>query len=113
MNIHPQPVFETLLLGLPTTEVFFGLTACHNAEPEKVHGACRSITSKRGVSLHCMTMCTSDRKDRVWVYRGKGTKYLQDTFEINEPTREKFLRVMLERAALTLSGLSLSQHHRR
>ena len=45
-----------------------------------------------------MTMRTTDQKNKVWVYRGKGTKYLQDTFEIDEPTAEEFVKVMLERA---------------
>jgi hypothetical protein len=45
-----------------------------------------------------MTMRTTDHKNKVWVYRGKGTKYLQDTFDIDEPTPEEFVKVMLERA---------------
>jgi hypothetical protein len=45
-----------------------------------------------------LTMRTTDNKNKVWVYRGRGTKYLQDTFDIDEPTKEEFLRVLLERA---------------
>jgi hypothetical protein len=70
----------------------------NDAQPLEVHGACRSVSSKYGVSLHCLTMRTTDNKNKVWVYRGRGTKYLQDTFDIDEPTKEEFLRVMLERA---------------
>lgn len=41
-------------------------------------------------------MRTKDHKDKVWVYRGKGTKYLQDGLDIEEPTTEEFVKVMLE-----------------
>lgn len=36
-----------------------------DAKPIDVHGASRSTTSKHGVSLHCVTMRTTDQKNKV------------------------------------------------
>ncbi|TIA53107.1 hypothetical protein D6C77_08254 [Aureobasidium pullulans] len=62
-----------------------------------VHGDNKSIKSKRNVVFHSTTMHTSDGKFKVWVVRSK-SKYTQDIFEVKKPTKEEFLKVMLERA---------------
>ncbi|CAD0086639.1 unnamed protein product [Aureobasidium vineae] len=63
-----------------------------------VHGDSKSIRSKRNITCHSVTMRTTDGKNRLWVYRGPGTKYLQDTFELPDGTKEEALRIMIERA---------------
>lgn len=45
-----------------------------------------------------MTMRTTDGKYKMWVYRGRGEKYLHDTFEVEVGTKEEALKVMIERA---------------
>ncbi|THY11046.1 hypothetical protein D6D02_05995 [Aureobasidium pullulans] len=63
-----------------------------------VHGDTKSVKSRFNVTIHTTTMHTSDGKFKVWVYRGKGEKFLQDHFEISEGTKEEMLKIMLERA---------------
>ncbi|CAD0099714.1 unnamed protein product [Aureobasidium mustum] len=67
-------------------------------EPMDIHGDNKSVKSKRNITCHSVSMRTSDGKNKVWVYRGSGTKYLQDTFEVPDGTKEETLRIMLERA---------------
>jgi hypothetical protein len=45
-----------------------------------------------------MTMVTSDGRLEAPVFRGKGEQYQHDYFGVEIPTREKVVRVMLERA---------------
>ncbi|KAH0360418.1 hypothetical protein KCU65_g9407, partial [Aureobasidium melanogenum] len=68
-------------------------------EPMDIHGDSKSVQSgKRNITCHSVSMRTSDGKNKVWVYRGAGTKYVQDIFEVPAGTREETLRIMLERA---------------
>jgi hypothetical protein len=68
-------------------------------EKKKVHGDKKSVKSVGPqVVFHSMTMVTTDGKFKVWVFRGKGEKWQQDCFEVEIPTREEVVRVMLERA---------------
>jgi hypothetical protein len=48
------------------------------------------------VSVFTMRLCALQTRKKVWVYRSKGTKFLRDTFDIEEPTAEEFVKVMLE-----------------
>jgi hypothetical protein len=63
-----------------------------------VHGDKKSFRTKDNITFHSTTMRTSDGKFKVWVYRGPDYNWLQDTFEIKEPTNEEFLKVLLERS---------------
>jgi len=66
---------------------------------EIVHGDKKSVKSHKGnVTFRSKTMVSSDGKFKVWVYRGPTEKWLQDAFEVESPTAEEVLRVMLERA---------------
>ncbi|KAG9579644.1 hypothetical protein KCU77_g12383, partial [Aureobasidium melanogenum] len=67
-------------------------------EPVDIHGDNKSLKSKRNITCHSVSMRTSNGKNKVWVYRGSGTKYLQDNFEVPEGTKEEALKIMLERA---------------
>lgn len=64
-----------------------------------VHGDKKSIKSAKGhVTFHSKTMITTDGKYKVYVFRGPGEKWVQDSFEVELPTPEEVLKVMLERA---------------
>jgi len=63
-----------------------------------VHGDSKAMTSYENTAFHTVTMRTTDHENKVWVYRGKGIQCQVDTFNIDEPTREELVRVMLERA---------------
>ncbi|KAH0354286.1 hypothetical protein KCU81_g1530, partial [Aureobasidium melanogenum] len=68
-------------------------------QPMDVHGDKKSVKSgKHNITCHSVSMRTSDGKNKVWVYRGAGTKYVQDIFEVPEGTEEETLKIMLERA---------------
>jgi len=63
-----------------------------------VHGDKKSFKTEKNITSRSVTMNTTDGKWKVWVYRDSSFKWQQDTFEVQEGTKEEFLRVMLERA---------------
>ena len=63
-----------------------------------VHGDKKSLKTEKNITFRSSTMNTTDGKWKVWVYRDSSYKWQQDAFELQEGTKEEFLRVMLERA---------------
>ncbi|THY89668.1 hypothetical protein D6C93_06820 [Aureobasidium pullulans] len=67
-------------------------------KPYRVHGDIKSVKSVLGVTFHTKTMHSTDGKYKVWVWRDEAEKFSQDKFDVDIPTNEEVLRVMLERA---------------
>jgi hypothetical protein len=61
-------------------------------KPVKVHGDNKSFRTKNNVVFKSTTMHTSDGKFECWVYRGGDYKWVQDGFDIEEPTKEEWSR---------------------
>jgi hypothetical protein len=67
-------------------------------KPIYVHGDRKSFRTKPNVVFKFTTMHTTDGEYKCWVYHGTDMKWCQDTFEVEIPTKEEWLKVLLERA---------------
>jgi hypothetical protein len=82
-------------INLDDLKVFFDGAV---GKPIYVHGDRKSYQTKHNVVFKSTTMHTSDGKFKCWVYRGTDMKWIQDKFEVEVPTKEEWLKVLLERA---------------